>query len=85
MLNVDNLEDGRLYIVKTDSNSHWLFRKKDNLFITSRYMSICLNDNYIGSGEGYVCEDSQVIDIKHASSNYEAMWNRTFNDNVEMV
>lgn len=84
MLDVNNLEVGRLYIVKTAYGSHWLFRKANDFAITSCTMAICLDDNYIG-GSGRVCNDSQVVYIKPSNANYEAMWNRTLNENIEMV
>ena len=82
MLDVNNLEVGRLYIVKTAYGSHWLFRKKDNFHIASCNMAICLDDNYIGRNGNRVCNDSEVVYIKPSNANYEAIWNRTFNANV---
>lgn len=84
-MDVNNLEIGKLYIVKTAYGCHWLFRKTDNLHVASCTMSICLDENYIGHDCNRVCNDSEVVYIKPSNANYEAMWNRTFNENIEMV
>ena len=35
-------------------------------------------------GECYVCSDSEIKWLKPANENYIAIWNREFNDNVEL-
>ena len=34
---------------------------------------------------GRICDDSQIEWIKRASRNYVSIWNRKFNDNIELV
>lgn len=79
------LEEGKIYIVKSKfSGWSWLFKKRNADHITSHVGSICLNDMYINSVEGYSCEDNDIKYIKFANENYIAIWNRVFNDNIEI-
>jgi hypothetical protein len=79
------LKEGKLYIVKSKfSGCVWLFKKRNADHITSHVGSICLNDMFINSVEGYSCEDNDMEYLKPANNNYIAIWNRVFNDNVEM-
>lgn len=79
------LEEGKLYIVKSRfSRWSWLFKKRNADHITSHVGSICLDDMYINSVEGYSCEDNDIEYLKKANENYIAIWNRVFNDNIEL-
>lgn len=80
------LEKGKIYIVQTRcSGWTWLFKKRNGANITSHVGSICLDDMYINSVVGYVCYDDDIEYIKPANNNYIAIWNRAFNDNVELL
>ena len=79
------LEEGKLYIVKSRfSRWTWLCKKRNADHITSHVGSICLDDMYINSAEGYSCDDNDIEYLKKANENYIAIWNREFNDNVEL-
>lgn len=82
------LEEGKVYLLKTTSGRFWLFKKymvSHICEISSCSNAICLNNMYKSNRVGYVCIPSNIAYIKYANKNYIAMWNRTFNDNVEMV
>lgn len=79
------LEVGKLYIVKTRYGYNWLFKKTAGHFITTCRCCVCLDDNSVFENGGRVCNDDDIAWIKFANRNYIAFWNRTFNDNVEMV
>ena len=83
------LENGKIYIVEVDSGNIWMFKKCYNVFHSDKKTyckkAICLNDMYVARSDGYVCYNSQIISIKEANSNYIAIWNRMFNDNVELT
>ena len=81
------LEEGKVYLVKTTRGSVWVFKKYSECFrnkMTSFYRSICLDDMYKAIEAGYVCRDSEIKWLKPANENYIAIWNREFNDNVEL-
>ena len=81
------LEEGKVYLVKTTLGSVWLFKKYSECFrnkITSCSCSICLDDMYKTNSVCYICDNSDIVYIKEASENYIAIWNRAFNDNVEL-
>lgn len=81
------LEEGKVYLVKTTRGSVWLFKKYSECFrnkMTSCYRSICLDDMYKTNTVGYICDNSNIVYIKEASDNYISIWNREFNDNVEL-
>ena len=52
--------------------------------ITGCDCAVCLEDMYTIHDECYVCRDSGIVCIKPANENYIAIWNREFNDNVEL-
>lgn len=83
------LEIGKIYIVKVNSGNVWLFKKYRGVFhadkLTSCSQALCLEDMYKGIEGGYVCRDNQIVYLKEANENYLAIWNRTFNENIEMV
>lgn len=82
------LEEGKIYIVKVNSGNVWLFKKYRGMLHADKQTgcshSLCLEDMYKAIEEGYVCRDSEIVWIKPANENYIAIWNRAFNDNVEM-
>ena len=82
------LEEGKIYIVKVDGCNVWLFKKyKGALFAdkqTGCYNALYLKDMEKYKGEGYVGDDSEIEWIKPANENYIAIWNREFDDNVEL-
>lgn len=81
------LEEGKIYLVKTTRGSVWLFKKCLGLFsykITGCKSALCLDDMYKATEAGYVCRDSEIEYLKNANDNYLAIWNRVFNDNVEL-
>ena len=81
------LEEGKIYLVKTTRGSVWLFKKYLGRFIdkiTGCNCALCLDDMYTSNDEGYVCYDREIAYIKEASENYIAIWNREFNDNIEL-
>ena len=81
------LEDGKIYIVKVNSGSVWLFKKRYGLHsdrIAGCNCAVCLEDMYTTHDECYVCRDSEIVWIKPANENYIAIWNRVFNDNIEL-
>lgn len=81
------LEEGKIYIVKVSIGRVWLFKKHYGLHsdrITGCYCAVCLEDMYTTHDEGYVCSDGAIVWIKPANENYIAIWNRSFNDNIEL-
>lgn len=82
------LEDGKVYLVKVNSGNLWLFKKYRGMLHSDKrtgcYHSLCLEDMDKYIEEGYVCRDSEIVWIKPANENYIAIWNRAFNDNVEL-
>ena len=82
------LEEGKIYLVKTTRGSVWLFKKYLGIHfrnkITGCHGALCLDDMCKTYEEGYVCRDSAIEYLKHANENYIAIWNREFNDNVEL-
>ena len=75
------LEEGKIYIVKVDSGNVWLFKKYRGMLHADKQAgcshALCLE-------EGYICRDSEIVWIKPANENYLAIWNRVFNDNIEL-
>ena len=81
------LEEGKIYLVKTTRGSVWLFKKYLGFFsdrISGCSCALCLDDMYKDIEEGYVCRDNEIACIKNANENYLAIWNRVFNDNIEL-
>ena len=81
------LEEGKIYIVKVNSGNVWLFKKHYGLHsdkITCCNCAVYLEDMYTTNDEGYICRDSEIVNLKLANVNYIAIWNRVFNDNIEM-
>lgn len=80
------LEEGKIYLVKTTSNNRWLFKKELTFFdrITSCRMGMCLKSDYYSTDALYICLDNDIVDICLANENQIAMWNKKFNDNVEL-
>lgn len=79
------LEIGKLYVVKTMYGNYWLFKKNERRDLTACDSSLCLNDMSTWTSSTRVCDDSQIEWIKRASRNYVSIWNRKFNDNIELV
>ena len=79
------LEIGKLYVVKTNIGNYWLFKKNANRWITGCSQALRLNDMDCWYSSTYICDDSQIEWIKPANRNHIVIWNRMFNDNVEMV
>lgn len=79
-------EEGKIYLVKTNSNYRWLFKKASTNCdaITSCTMCMCLKTNYRSVDAKYVCIDSAIADICLANENQIAIWNSVFNDNIEI-
>ena len=81
------LEEGKIYLVKITRGSVWLFKKYMGFFsdkISGCSCALCLDNMYKAIEEGYVCSDGEIAWIKPANENYIAIWNRAFNDNVEL-
>lgn len=81
------LEEGKIYLLKTTRGSVWLFKKYLRFFsdkISGCSCALCLYDMYKAIEEGYICSDSEIVWIKPANENFIAIWNREFNDNIEM-
>lgn len=82
------LEEGKIYLVKTTRGSIWLFKKYLGCHfrnkITGCKSALCLDDMYKTNDDGYVCNDSEIEYLKKANENYIAIWNREFNDNIEL-
>lgn len=82
------LEEGKIYIVKTTRGSIWLFKKYLSHYshnkITGCKGALCLDDMYKTNDAVYVCNDSEIDYLKKANENYIAIWNRVFNDNIEL-
>lgn len=82
------LEEGKIYIVKVNSCNVWLFKKYRGLLHADKHTgcscALCLEDMDKYREEGYVCSDSEIKWLKPANENYIAIWNREFNDNVEL-
>lgn len=81
------LEEGKIYLVKEDSGNLWLFKKYLGRFIdkiTGCNGALCLDDMYKSNSKSYICNDSEIMYIKKANENYIAIWNREFNDNIEL-
>ena len=82
------LEEGKIYLVKTAHGCVWLFEKYLGRYlrnkITGCSRALCLDDMYKAIEVGYVCRDGEIAWIKPADENYLAIWNRVFNDNIEL-
>lgn len=82
------LEEGNIYIVKVDGCNVWLFKKyRGRLHADKRTGCSCaLRLEYMDKyrGEGYVCSDSEIKWLKPANENYISIWNREFDDNIEL-
>lgn len=82
------LKEGKVYLLKTTRGSVWLFKKYLGHYFRNHIagcnMALCLDDMYKTNNDGYVCRDDEIMLIKPASENYIAIWNRAFNDNVEL-
>lgn len=91
---IDNLEIGKVYYVEVDGDGldHWLFKKDVadhrthvNAITSCRYC-MCLDISHRNNGgASYLCSDSDIRDLRIANRNYIALWNKTFNDNIELV
>ena len=94
MFDVDNLEIGKVYYVEVDGflgMTHWLFKKdvtcpRTNIeAITSCRFCMRIDGNHCNyGGASHVCGDAAIKVLKPANPNYIAIWNRTFNDNIEI-
>ena len=81
------LEEGKIYLLKNTRGSVWLFKKYLGFFsdrISGSSCALCLDDMYKAIEVGYVCRDNEIAFIKNANENYIAIWNRVFNDNIEL-
>ena len=81
------LEEGKIYLLKTTHGSVWLFKKYLGFFsdrISGCSCALCLDYMYKAIEVGYVCRDGEIAWIKPADENYLAIWNRVFNDNIEL-
>jgi hypothetical protein len=82
------LEEGNIYIVKVNSGNVWLFKKYKGMYNCDKQTgcsrSLCLTDMYRSVEESYICRNNEIVWIKPANENYLAIWNRVFNDNVEL-
>lgn len=82
------LEEGKIYIVKVNSGNVWLFKKYRGMLHADKLAgcshALCLKDMDKYIEEGYICRDSEIVWKKTANENYIAIWNREFNDNVEL-
>ena len=82
------LEEGKIYIVKVDSGNVWLFKKNRYAVYpdekTGHSRALCLEDMYKSKDEGFVCRNNAIVWIKPADENHIAIWNRVFNDNIEL-
>ena len=94
MLDVNDLEIGKVYYVEVDGDGldHWLFKKdvvspRTNVeAITSCRCCMCLdNRHYNNGGASCLCRDNQIRDLRIANPNYIAIWNRTFSDNIKCL
>ena len=82
------LEEGKIYIVKVDGGNVWLFKKYRGVLHADKHTgcscALCLEDMYKYREGGYVCSDSEIKWLKPANENYIAIWNREFDDNIEL-
>ena len=82
------LEEGKIYLLKTTRGSVWLFKKYLGRClrnkITGCSRALCLDDMFKTNYGGYVCNDSEIAYLNKANENYIAIWNRVFNDNIEL-
>ena len=81
------LEEDRIYLLKTTHGSVWLFKKyiAPHIYeISSCSHAICLDDMYKTYNVCYVCNDNEIAHLKYANENYIAIWNREFNDNIDL-
>lgn len=82
------LEEGNIYIVKLFNGSVWLFEKSIYEVYSDKRTScsraFCLTSMYKSVREGFVCYNDEIEWIKPANENYIAIWNREFDDNIEL-
>lgn len=82
------LEEGKIYLVKVTRGSIWLFKKYGGVLFADKRTgctgALCLDNMYKTNDSGYVCGDSEIEYLKKANENYIAIWNREFNDNIEL-
>ena len=91
---IDNLEIGKVYYVEVDGDGfdHWLFKKdvvspitSINAIASCRYC-MCLDNGYRNNGgASRLCRNTDIKVLKPANLNHIAIWNRVFNDNIEIV
>lgn len=82
------LKEVKIYLVNVNSGNLWLFKKYRGVLHADKQTgclnALCLEDMDKYPGECYVCRDSEIVWIKPTNENYIAIWNRAFNDNVEL-
>lgn len=88
MLDVNNLEIGKVYLLELKNGERWLFEKARPRIIpdaiTSCGYCMCL-DGFTDIYGGVVCGNDRIKQIRNANANYIAMWNRTFPDNIKCL
>lgn len=74
---------GKVYLVYTTNGRYWLYKKNSQRWKTGCRYAMRLFGSCVYRNTTRVCDDDKVVWIKPADRNYIAMWNRTFNDNIE--
>lgn len=85
---IDNLEIGKVYYVLTSGFNEYLFSKVEGRYKTtcSKWMEVKRNHFYDGyKGDVLLVYDEFIRNLRLANRNEIAIWNRTFNENIEMV
>lgn len=81
------LEIGKIYYVLTYGLNEFLFSKVEGRYKTacSKWMDVKRNHVYDGyKGDVLVVFDEHIRKLRLANRNEIAIWNRTFNDNIEI-
>lgn len=80
--------EGKLYYVKTRHDDEYLFKKAKGRYVTtcSKWYDWQRGTKYDGRfGKDTLIPNEWIVDLRHANINEIDFWNRTFNDNIEMV
>lgn len=89
MLDVNNLEIGKVYLLELITGELWLFEKAlpriTSDAITSCGYCMCLDDWYTNVYGGIVCTNDRIKRIRNANINHIARWNRTFPNNIKCL
>lgn len=80
--------EDKVYYVKTWENDEYLFKKAKGKYVTtcSKWYDLQRGTRYNGRvGKVTLTHNEGIVDLRHANINELDFWNRTFNENIEVV